>query len=319
MLIVDRGVQGFLSWFSETFDPIVSVAVEACSECQPDAAADTATSRTKRAFPFHVVEDAKRRRRTIPEVRRPISTLGVLRQLRQRQMLSTLDNFTSEMHILVSLGAPPTVLDLQRTSLPKESPPRPTTPVRRAMMACAAKFYQQEPICASTAEPEAQSPFPTPSSNTTIPPLPESQYPYAFRLGSPRALPVYSDAPSNHIADTTDDSAKDLEESAVFFICETIEMARRGQLFPPDIPPMICPAPGKVDCRVPSKKQVNGSKKKGKQFEKGKSAKRILLPVRHNLPPRPQTRAQNRFKDRSSKSVSSNGVSTNGVRSSTVH
>jgi hypothetical protein len=32
MVLVDRGIEEFASWFALTFDPIISVAVEACIE-----------------------------------------------------------------------------------------------------------------------------------------------------------------------------------------------------------------------------------------------------------------------------------------------
>ncbi|KAJ7261839.1 hypothetical protein B0H12DRAFT_1105904 [Mycena haematopus] len=101
MAIMDGGIEQFASWFAGTFDPIISVAFEACIG-QPRSAG---TSPTKRRS---LVSDgaASKRRRTSLETSAPsplISTLSVLQRLRQRQMLSAPGNFTDEIRVVLDI------------------------------------------------------------------------------------------------------------------------------------------------------------------------------------------------------------------------
>ncbi|KAJ7928911.1 hypothetical protein B0H13DRAFT_2652826 [Mycena leptocephala] len=100
MVITDRGTPEFVSWFAHTFDPIISVVFEACNGRQPDS---VCTTPTKRIFPFHDGTASKRWRTAAntSKVSPPVSTLAVLRQLRQRQMLSAPDELQNEICIVL--------------------------------------------------------------------------------------------------------------------------------------------------------------------------------------------------------------------------
>ncbi|KAJ7364165.1 hypothetical protein DFH08DRAFT_1072966 [Mycena albidolilacea] len=99
MVLVDRGIEEFASWFALTFDPIISVAVEACIEWGEPVY--LCSSRTKRLFPVHEGRTSKRRR-TLKNASEPmplISTFDALRQLRQRQSDKSLKEIRVELEI----------------------------------------------------------------------------------------------------------------------------------------------------------------------------------------------------------------------------
>ncbi|KAF7374784.1 hypothetical protein MSAN_00363900 [Mycena sanguinolenta] len=101
MVIMDRGVEEFASWFSDIFDPIISVAFEACVGCQLESAGSSLTKRLSLVYQG----TPSKRRRTSLESSAPsplIFTLSILQRLRQRQMLSTCGHFPGAIALLLA-------------------------------------------------------------------------------------------------------------------------------------------------------------------------------------------------------------------------
>ncbi|KAJ7455331.1 hypothetical protein B0H11DRAFT_2067689 [Mycena galericulata] len=265
MVIMDRGVQEFGTWFAHMFHPIVSKAFEACGSCQHDLAV---RSPSKRALQRENGGASKRRRtgmdasgsRTHP------SALTVLHRLRQRQTLSTSNKSTSEIH--VSLGAATSNIPtepnvwrisvkegvqestlISRDSSPLSSPlssspvtfsagddPNPgqqtCIPETQSMQEMA-KWCQENPTALFleaiyTARSETTSPMspaPLPNAAPPAPPI-STTSPESFH--PPLVASIFS------VGDPLDDPTvmKSLEEAADRFIRETIAMVGRGEILP---------------------------------------------------------------------------------------
>ncbi|KAJ7475965.1 hypothetical protein FB451DRAFT_1245333 [Mycena latifolia] len=280
MVVMDRGVPEFMSWFYRAFGPILSVAFEVCSTCQPAAAGKTPSKRTLLSDD---AGDSKRRRvgMDTSEPKRPDSTLAVLRRLRQRQMLLASTQFTSD--ILIQLGPQRSVLtgpnmerilakEMALNQVDQESPPlvqsvtRAHARTRRAPSG--ANQHSKPRLCSSETQSHNIAPMsgeekPTPfaihavkseptSHISTVPPcdaavsieplvLPETSQDRdisSIRAQSSTIPPTEtSHAPACYFVQFLFDPAilQGLEQEAVLFINETIEMVKRGELLPTPI------------------------------------------------------------------------------------
>ncbi|KAJ6513106.1 hypothetical protein C8R45DRAFT_962442 [Mycena sanguinolenta] len=152
MVVMDRGIEDFASWFSDIFDPMIIAAFEACVGCQPESAG---TSPTKRRAPVCEGTTSKRRRTSL-EISAPsplISTLFVLQRQRQRQMLSTSDDFITEIPIVLEI---PTDQDLDGDLAEQIAQRECSSP------ATSASTLPSSPLFVSS------TPCPPPKSNTTL-------------------------------------------------------------------------------------------------------------------------------------------------------
>ncbi|KAJ6531924.1 hypothetical protein B0H19DRAFT_1189210 [Mycena capillaripes] len=287
MVIMDGGLQEFVPWFARTFDPIVSIAFEACSECRSKPAG---TTPTKRTFPFHDGAASKRRRTAMDtSVTEPVISsalqvlpkrklltgfpaLDVLRQLRQRQTLSTSEVFTYE--ICIMLNASPITQTVEgvladetyKQEEIQESPPEipPANPVPSPVWLSPTSFSATKdttsPSLLQTSivghheigskwSPEDPTPVLSKAISTS-----KSESILAISSAAPyssimNVTPPVSPTPCNlqpfkmsipsklqtpHASPIPSDVTDDsaIKELAVLFINETIEMVERGEIWP---------------------------------------------------------------------------------------
>ncbi|KAJ7678936.1 hypothetical protein DFH06DRAFT_1315904 [Mycena polygramma] len=297
MVLIDRGFEEFMSWFAHTFDPIVLVAFETCSGCRPEPAD---TTPTKRTFPFHdsSAGTAKRRRTAAQTAKAspPITTHDTLRQLRLRQMLSTPGEFSSEICLLLDDAAPTAELEGVLAVQPEicihpaiQGSPfvaRPSPPVNvfhapvSPNAATDARFIPETIIaaCPTHDDRNITTPFAisssnsdlisaAPSYNNTIATSKPPVSPQPFLISPSHQLrtspPASPTTPSIMNLTHGPTAPKDLEEAAVLFIGETIEMVERGELPLTVIPAPTLAAQGSsvgsrihAECKRPSTKKV---------------------------------------------------------------
>ncbi|KAF7336725.1 hypothetical protein MVEN_02107500 [Mycena venus] len=205
MVITDHGIKEFASWFSQTFEPIVSVAFEACRGWSYSEPATTLS--VKRLVPFHNDAASKRQRTSIDSGR---LIYAILRQLRLKQVLSTWDEPPHE--IQVALGT-------QTDQDPHPATPSPVTVWSALVLPTpSAAHISRAPSCdATTIIPDLLSLALSDSQRSTISKSPDFQ--------TSAAVPM-------DVHDDDSGVTTDLEQAAIIFIMETIDMVIRGELLP---------------------------------------------------------------------------------------